>query len=146
MANYHLVILKRPYLDLILEGKKTIESRFLKVNKAPFGQVRAGDVLLLKESSGPVCGRAVAEAVKFYKDLQPAKIKKIKERYNNFICGDEEYWQSKSECKFGVLVRLNKAERIEPVWITKKDWWGWVVLTDRCDFGLLKTQDARLKR
>ena len=28
MANYHLVILKKPYLDAILAGLKRIESRF----------------------------------------------------------------------------------------------------------------------
>jgi len=35
-VNYHLVILKKPYLDLILSGRKTIESRPAKTQTAPW--------------------------------------------------------------------------------------------------------------
>lgn len=139
MANYHLAILKKPYLDLILEGRKTVESRFLKTRKEPFGQVRAGDVLFLKESSGPVCGKAVVSAVKSYENLMPARMDELKRRYNYLICGDDEYWKKKNDCGFGVLVWLCNAERIEPVWISKKDWRGWVVLTERENFGLFRS-------
>ena len=139
MANYHLVILKRPYLEAILDGKKPVESRFLKVRKEPFGSVKTGDILYLKESSGPVCGQATVATVKFYEDLSPEKIKKIKEQYNHLISGDEGYWESKSQCKFGVLVWLCNAERIEPVRIRKSDWRGWVVLTEGNNFGLFKS-------
>jgi ASC-1-like (ASCH) protein len=139
MANFHLVILKRPYLDLILEGKKTVESRFLKVRKEPLGKVSVGDVLFLKESSGPVCGRATVAAVKFFEDLSPEKIKKIKAQYNHLIGGSEEYWQGKRECKFGVFVWLKDIQKVKPIWIDKRDWRGWVVLTGRQNFGLFKS-------
>ena len=59
MAKSHLVILKKPYLEAILSGRKTIESRFTKTKRPPFGQIEAGDRLFLKLSSGPVCGTAV---------------------------------------------------------------------------------------
>jgi ASC-1-like (ASCH) protein len=145
MVKYHLVVLKKAYLDLIVEGRKTIESRFLKVNKAPFGQVSAGDVLFLKESSGPVVGKAAVKAAEFFDDLSPEKIREIKERYNHLIGGSDEYWQERGGCRFGVLVWIGNVERIEPVRITKKDWRGWVVLTERENFGLLKTRDTRLR-
>ena len=139
MANYHLVILKRPYLEAILEGRKIIESRFARTKRSPFEQVSAGDKLFLKVSSGPVCAAATAAAVENFAGLTPKRILKLKEQYNRYICGSDEYWQSRANCRFGFLVWLKDIERIEPVQIGKKDWRAWVVLTEKEDFGLLKT-------
>ena len=83
MANYHLVILKKPYLEAILGGRKTIESRLAKTRHSPFGRVRAGDTLFLKQSSGLVCATARAAAVKKYENLTPEQIIGLKERYND---------------------------------------------------------------
>ncbi len=136
MTNYHLVILKRFYLDLIFSGRKTVESRFLKTRRYFFDRLGAGDILFLKESSGPVCGKAKVAAVKKFENLQPARIKKIKEQYNKSICGTEEYWKSRINSRYGILVRLTDIERIEPVYIRKSDWRSWVVLEKGKDFGL----------
>ena len=140
MANYHLVILKKSYLEAILGGRKTIESRFIKTQHSPFGQVRAGDTLFLKQSSGPVCAIARASAVKNFENLTPEQIIGLKERYNSQIKGSDEYWQSKIGCKFAFLVWLEDVKSIEPVRINKKDWRAWVVLTAGKNFGLLKTK------
>jgi ASC-1-like (ASCH) protein len=138
MVNYHLAILKKPYLDAILDGRKTIESRFSSTRRYAFGLVLPGDRIFLKESSGPVCATATAAAVKNFADLTPAKIVTIRQRYNQYIIGSDEYWQSKVNCKFGFLVWLEDVKSIEPVRIYKKDWRGWVVLTEKENFGLLK--------
>ncbi len=138
MSNSHLVILKKPYLDAILEGHKAIESRFTKTKRHAFGRVFQGDTLFLKISSGPVCGRATVAKVKNFENLSPAKILEIKERYNHQIGGDDEIWNSKMDSRFGFLVWLKDIKPIEPVKIDKKDWRAWVVLTDKKNFGLLK--------
>ncbi len=138
MTNYHLVILKKSYLEAILGGRKTIESRLSKTRHSPFGQVQAGDTLWLKESSGPVCATARAAAVKKYENLTPEQIIGLKERYNDQIKGSNEYWQSKMGCKFAFLVWLEDVKSIEPVRINKKDWRAWVVLTEQQNFDLLR--------
>jgi len=138
MANYHLVILKKPYLEAILEGRKRVESRFAKTRRAYVGRVLPGDKLFLKESSGPVCAVATVAAVKNFEDLTPKKMSLLKQQYNRYIGGGDKYWQSKANCKFGVLVWLKNVKPIEPVRIRKKDWRAWVVLTEKEDFGLLK--------
>ena len=143
MANYHLVILKKPYLQAILDGSKTIESRFTKTKRPYFGRVLRGDKLFLKESSGPVCAVATAVAVKNFEGLTPQRVIEIKRRYNQHIKGSDEHWKSKADCRFGVLVWLKDVEPIKPVRICKKDWRGWVVLTEKKDFGLLK--NGRIK-
>ena len=138
MANYHLVILKKPYLEAILAGRKQIESRFTKRKHSSFGQVSAGDKLFLKLSSGPVCATADACAVKIFENLTPKQIIRLKAQYNHYIGGSDEYWRSKANCKFGLLVWLKDIRAIEPVRISKKDWRAWVVLTEKENFGLCK--------
>ena len=136
--NYHLVILKKPYLDAILEGQKQIESRFTRTRRYAFGRVLPGDKLFLKVSSGPVCATATAAAVKNFENLTSKQILELKQRYNHCIGGSEEYWRSKMRCRFGFLVWLKDVKPIAPVRIRKKDWPAWVVLTEKEDFGLLK--------
>jgi len=136
MPDYHLVILKKPYLDLILAGQKTVESRFTRTKRPPFGKVASGDTLFLKESSGPVRAVATAAAVKNFAELTPEQITAIKQQYNRLIKGAEQYWQDKADCRFGLLVWLEDVQPIEPLRISKKDWRAWVVLTEKENFGL----------
>ena len=137
MANSHLVVLKRPYLDAILAGRKTVESRFMKTERAPFGKIATGDRLFFKASSGPVRATGRAGKVMDFENLTPKRVERIKRTYNGRIVGSEEYWAEKSGSKCGVLVWLEEVKAIEPVWIDKRDWRAWVVLMAEKDFGLL---------
>ncbi len=139
----HLVILKKAYLDLILAGRKTIESRFVKTRMPPFGCVRQGDKLFLKESAGPVCAVATAAEVKHLEDITPGSMSEFRQRYNGQICGDDSYWQSKMDCAFGTLVWLSDVRPISPVRINKKDWRAWVVLQPGRDYGLLRLAQCK---
>jgi len=145
MANYHLVILKKYYLDAILSGRKRIESRFTRTRRSPFRQVRPGDKLFLKQRSGPVCATAIVAAVKNFENLTPKRITELKDRYNHHIRADDEYWQSRADCVFGFLLWLQDVRAIQPLRIHKKDWRGWVVLTEKENFGLLKPRAAKKK-
>ena len=121
MISYHLAILKKPYLDAILRGKKRIESRFTKTRRSPFGQVLVGDKIFFKVSSGPVCAAATVAAVKNFENLTPKQILELKQQYNHSIGGGDEYWRSRADCKFGFLVWLENIEPIKPVRIHKKE-------------------------
>jgi hypothetical protein len=137
MPNYHLAILKKPYLDAILDGRKPVESRFTITKRAPFGQIFRGDKVFLKQSSGPVCATAVVSAVKSFLNLTSQKVFDIKTRYNHLILGSDEHWRHFSRCNFGLLIWLKDVKSIEPIMIDKKDWRAWVVLTCRENYGLL---------
>jgi len=143
MTNYHLVILKKQYLDMILEGRKRIELRLYKSRHPAFGRVFAGDKLFLKVSSGPVCATATVEKVKTFDNLTPESILSLKQQYNHEIGGSDYHWQSKMDSKYCLLVWLKDVKTIEPVRIRKKDWRAWVVLTEKKDFGLLKNTAIR---
>jgi hypothetical protein len=136
-VNCHLVILKKPYLELILSGRKTIELRLTRSKHPAFGRVRPGDRLFLKISSGPVCATATVAHVEYYENLTPPRIADIQRRYNNQIMGGDAVWQAKMDCRYGFLVWPTEVRRIEPIRINKKDWRAWVVLVRGKDFGLL---------
>ncbi len=140
MANCHLVILKKPYLQAILAGRKSIESRFMKIKRVPYEKVRAGDRLFFKESGGKVCAVGMAGKVMNFKGLTCQRIMQLKRKHNRRIYGGDLYWEQKKDCRWGVLIWLKDVKAIEPIRIDKKDWRGWVVLTEERDFGLLKAQ------
>ncbi len=134
--NYHLVILKKPYLDAILEGRKTIESRFYRTRHRWLSQISAGDKLFLKASSGPVMATATVAEVRLFDNLNPRQIAGLKEKYNQQILGDEQYWEEKANSRFGILVWLKDVNLITPRNIRKFDWRAWVVLSKTDSFGL----------
>ena len=135
--NYHLVIFKKSYLDAILTGRKTVESRFYQTNQKHLSQINPGDKLFLKASSGPVTAEATVADVKFYDNLNPALIEQIKAKHNKQILGDDPYWKQKSNARFGILCRLKDVRPITPRFIRKFDWRAWVVLSKTENFGLV---------
>ena len=67
--KYHLAILTPGWIDLILDGTKTIESRFTRVRCAPFRKVHEGDSVYLKESGGLVKGMFTVAKVETFENL-----------------------------------------------------------------------------
>jgi ASC-1-like (ASCH) protein len=135
--NYHLVILKKPYIDALLAGRKTIESRFYQTRHKWLSQVNPGDKLFLKASSGPVMATATVSSVKNFDNLTPRQITELKEQFNQQILGDEQYWREKTSSRFGILVWLKDIKPITPRFIRKFDWRAWVVLSKTEHFGLI---------
>jgi ASC-1-like (ASCH) protein len=143
--NYHLVILKKSYIDAILTGKKTVESRFYKTNQKWLSQLASGDKLFLKASSGPVMATATVSSVKIFTNLNPDQIEELKQKHNQEILGDEQYWQEKAYARYGLLCRLKDVRPIKPRFIRKFDWRAWVVLSKAENFGLLDFAQTRLQ-
>ena len=55
-----------PYLSLLLEGEKTMESRFSQKMIQPFHQVSKGDIIILKKSGGDIVGVFEAKDVHYF--------------------------------------------------------------------------------
>lgn len=134
--NNHLAILKKQYLDAILSGRKTIESRLYQTRQKWLSQVNAGDKIFLKVSSGPVVATAMVDKVKYYENLTAERIWEIQKQYNRQILGDEQYWREKMNSKFGILIWPKDVQPIPHRFIKKFDWLAWVVLTPKENFGL----------
>ena len=124
----HIAILYRDYLIKILEGKKTIESRFSKVKSIPFGKVSIGDKILLKITSGPICGEAIVDDVKYFNDLTPTKVVDVVQNYKEGLQIEEDFLKMKMDSKYATLIFLKNVQEIKPYNIEKRDRRGWVIL------------------
>ena len=126
----HLAIFRGFLAEDILAGKKTIESRFSKRHDPPFGVISAGDLVYVKPAGKDIIGQFRVKKVIFFDGLDSADLNQIKERYNDQICADTDYWQSHKEAKYGTLIFIDEYQSFitSPVRISKKDLRGWVVL------------------
>ncbi|MEM1329795.1 MAG: ASCH domain-containing protein [Planctomycetota bacterium] len=107
----HVAILRREYLDAILRGEKTVECRVSQQRRAPFGRVRSGDVIHLKQSGGPYRGLAIAGQVLSFGRAGPEVITEIEREYDPLIGAGQEYWTAKRDASYVTLVWL---EQVSP--------------------------------
>ena len=126
----HLAIFSEPYLSHVLEGRKTVESRFSRNRCAPFGEVADGDIIMIKEVAGPICGLSLARRTWFY-DVTPDALDGIKAQFAHAICADDEFWEDRRDTSYATLIQLGETTGIEPVWCDKRDRRGWVALRSR---------------
>ena len=126
----HLAIFSEPFLSLVLSGEKTIESRFSRNRCAPYGEISDGDIILVKEVAGPICGVALARRIWCY-DLATEPIQRIRARFGAGICGDDAFWTSRSDALYATLIELEAPASIAPVSCDKRDRRGWVSLRSR---------------
>lgn len=124
----HLGIFSEPYLTYMLEGKKTIESRFSKNKIAPYKQITNDDIVIIKKSSGDVLGYFTIKDVLFF-DLNIISIDEIILKYNNELCVDEAFWSSKKNSKYATLIMIDKLFKLKPFHISKKGMQTWVILS-----------------
>ncbi|MCC7204917.1 MAG: hypothetical protein IT441_07535 [Phycisphaeraceae bacterium] len=102
----HVAILRLPYLNAILEGHKTVESRLTRGPLAPYRRVETGQTIYLKQSCGPVLGTAVAGRVMFFEELTPTGVRAIRRDYGGLIGGDDAYWKLKASSRYATLIWL----------------------------------------
>ena len=129
-GTLHLAILQQPYLDLIVGGTKTIESRFNTKRAAPFGKVAVGDLVLLKGSGRPIANYFFAANVESI-DLSHVPIEEVRRQYAAAICAEneEEFWREKASSNFCTLVEVGERGALPELLVTKKDQRGWVTFT-----------------
>lgn len=125
----HLAIFNEPYLTLILEQKKTLESRFSVNRCAPYQEVSAGDILVLKLSGGPIMGLATVGNATHLRISSPAEFVEIADRYGPALCVEaSEFWEQRKNASYCTLIELRNIERFEMDKVRKRDRLGWVVL------------------
>lgn len=127
-ATLHLAVMRAPYLQLLLTGNKTIESRFSVNRIAPFENVSTGDVLALKQQSGPVVGLCVVEHAAFY-ELDPPTWRLLRDQFARPLCAeDDDFWAARERARYATLMTVVHAHWIAPVRVEKRDRRGWVRL------------------
>ena len=127
-VGIHLGIFVEPYISYILDGRKTVESRFGMRKQPPYGRVASGDILLLKYSGGPVIGICKISAVWFYQ-LDRKSWSTLRKEFADALCAqDSEFWQQRKHASFATLMQIKSVKQIPPVDFPKTDRRGWVML------------------
>lgn len=127
----HLAIFTPPFVDLILDGKKTIESRFSKVRCAPYGAVKEGDIVLMKEVGGLVLGEFTIARVETFSNLNEDSINELAEKYEKELCADADknFWERRRDSRYATFMYvLNPIRYEKPFPYPKRDKRGWVVI------------------
>lgn len=123
----HLGIFTEPYLSLMLNGKKIIESRFSKNKIAPYNQISKNDIVIVKKSGGDITAYFKIKDVIFF-DLSKTPIKEIKEKYSKELCVSEDFWKQKAQSNYATLIFIDKIIKVKPFPIHKKGMQTWIVL------------------
>jgi hypothetical protein len=127
-SGLHLAVFVEPYLRYLLEGQKTVESRFSAHRIAPYQSANVGDVILLKRTGGPIVGLCRIAAVWFYR-LDPSTWASIKGTFTEALCAqDPTFWHQRASASFASLMRVSDVRAIGPIHHPKRDRRGWVVL------------------
>jgi len=127
--RHHLAILYRNHLDAILAGEKTIECRLSKLGYIPRSSLDVGDLIWLKESSGPIRAVASAGTVKRFDGLTPARVDWLQSQFNDGIQAPASFWQQRRRSRFATLIWLENLCIFKPFWVVKRDRRAWVVLS-----------------
>ena len=136
MTKIHLAIFSPNYIDLILHGSKTVESRFSKIKCAPYDKVCIDDCVLMKDSGGPVRGLFSIKAIEQY-ELDYNLCWKISDSYHKYIFPNIEndnrlYMQRWLDCQYATLIEIkDMREFSKPLTVMKKDRRAWVVFDER---------------
>lgn len=127
----HLAILNGKYIDKILAGKKTIESRFSKMRVGPFGKVEVGDVLFLKQSSGPLKGLARVGRVQYFGPLVPDETQRLMKQYQAGLQLEAPFIEAKQSSRYASLLHIVEVCPVKERPVVKTDRRAWVTLNFR---------------
>jgi hypothetical protein len=132
-SGIHLAVFVEPYLEYLLQGKKTIESRFSINRQPPFGQVHVGDILVIKKAAGPVCGLCRVTNVWFYR-LDPSTWSEITKHAEALCMDSSPFWEKKAAASFATLMEVQDVQRIQAFEIDKTDPRSWVIVRPSAAF------------
>lgn len=127
ISNIHLGIFTDPCLTYMLNGQKTIESRFSKNRIAPYEKITKDDIVLVKKSGGNIVAYFTIKEVLFF-DLQDYAIENIKAKYNKELCVEDTFWENKKDSHYATLIKIDKLVKLKPFPINKKGMQTWIIL------------------
>ncbi|VVB73938.1 Uncharacterised protein [uncultured archaeon] len=130
----HVAILTGNFLDKILSGEKTIETRWYKSRRAPFRSVSSGDTIYLKQSGGPVIARCAVVKSLFFEDLDRDRIADLLRRYGKEACIGEEMTEALAGKRYCTLIWLGEVTRLDAPFDIDKTGFGnmcaWIRVED----------------
>jgi hypothetical protein len=130
-CRIHLAVFVEPFLGYILDGTKTVESRFSINQCAPYGKVSPGDAILVKKSGGPIVAVARVQTIWSYQ-IDNTTLAVIRNEFAQAIrATDDDFWEQRHSSNYATLMLIDHVLTIKPVAWKKNDRRGWVVVHSR---------------
>jgi len=138
----HVAIMNKKtddYLKWIVNGEKSVESRWYKHKYAPWDRINEGDTVYFKYTGEKVTVEATVEKIIQYEDLNEDNIEEIWNSYGKEISPGIEDMSEMIEqekvklYKYCVLIFVKDVKKIEPFAIDKRGYGNmaaWIVIED----------------
>lgn len=111
-------------IEKILQGSKTIESRFYVNRISPWNKIKEGETIYFKNSAKPVTAKATIAKVLQYEDLNIRTMEDIFKKYGRLIWPElitfEQWYESKKNKRYGILIFLKDPVIVKPFNINKE--------------------------
>ncbi len=121
----HIAIMKKEWelTQQILDGVKTVESRWYKFKIAPWDRITAGDILYFKDTGSTVKARAIVSKVIQYEVLNNTHAITLMRKYALEDLGTTNISENISnyikDKKYAIFIHFNNVEEIPPFEIDK---------------------------
>ncbi len=126
----HIAIFRGLLFDMVINGTKTIESRWSNKKVAPFNKVQVGDTIFIKKTSCDVVAKTQVKAVKFY-NLSHEIAENIKKNYGKEIGIDYfENWENYKNKKYCTLIWLADIIPVKNMKVQNSHGAGWIVVKE----------------
>lgn len=135
----HIAILstKLPWLQRILSGEKTIESRWYQSRRTPWQQITIGDTVYFKNSGELITARAMVKSVNFYRLGEDATSAQLLDRHSKELgllpAERSAFAQQVVSANYAIFISLTQVMQITPFAIDKKGFGAmsaWITVPD----------------
>jgi hypothetical protein len=126
--SHHLAVMYQRFIKAIMDRRKTVESRFSRLEHPVYEALRPGDLIWFKQVSGPVRAVATARSIRRFSDLTPHMVELIRKEWGREIDAPLPFWRSQRQARSATLIWLTDVTAVEPFMIDKLDRRAWVVL------------------
>jgi ASC-1-like (ASCH) protein len=136
----HLAFMGGKWLDEILAGRKTCETRWYKNRIPPMVENRQypsgivpGECIYFKKSGKPVTAKAIVDRVEFFEDLESSTIERILSTYESQMGFGREMFDEFKDKRYCILIFLKSVKAIDPFEINKAGYGSgsaWITLED----------------
>ncbi|MDD9729195.1 hypothetical protein PVW46_04645 [Mameliella sp. AT18] len=125
----HVAIFSEPFLSFLKAGQKTVDTRLSSVRCAPYGYVSPGDLVLVKENSGPITAVTRVSYTEYFATAYHS-LDVIRADYGTRILAGDDFWRSKQNARFASVIHVEQTTGFAPIEFAKTDRRGWVALDD----------------
>lgn len=143
-AGVHLALMNEPYMTRVIDGSKTIESRWSKNRAAPWEDASVGDVILFSRTVGAssktrptgIVAAGLVSHIRFLTQRDPDDLRKIRQSYGPHLGIEEPFWEHVADRPYVSLLWLTCVVELAygadgPQRPVKTDQRGWVPLRTR---------------